>query len=60
MLYDNPKYHILLQILCFFTALFGIVTLIVDLLIGSILLGIAVIVFALHWLYMANIDDDKF
>lgn len=57
MLHDNPKHHIILQILCFFVALIGAIALIVDLFIGTVLIGGAVTVFALDWLYLASDDN---
>lgn len=59
MHHDSPKPHIILQIICMFIALLGSLILIVDLFIGTVLLGGAVTVFALDWLYLASDDNGK-
>lgn len=59
MLNDYPKFHIILQGICTFTAFVGALILIVDLLIGSLLLSASIIIFALDWLYLASDNDGK-
>lgn len=59
MHHDSPRPHIILQIICMIIALLGSLILIADLFIGSVLLGGAVTVFALDWLYLAGDSDGK-
>lgn len=59
MLNDYPKFHIILQGICTFTAFVGALILIVNLFIGSFLLAGSITIFALDWLYLASENDGK-
>lgn len=59
MLHDNPKRHIRLQIICTIIILIGAAIRHIDWLIGTVLVGCAVTVFALDLLYLASDDNGK-
>lgn len=60
MHHDNPKRHIRLQMICAFVWILGAITLIANSLIGATLIGCAVTVFALDWLYLASDDNGRY